>query len=622
MRDELFINGSPVDLDGKGITLDYKSNFLGDISKIQLSKSYSINLPKTVHNSLVFDNPDIPAYSSEFPYKFYKARYIRNGIEIISNGKALLMSSGDSYEVNLIFGLSSEFQEWTKNSTSLREIEDKGEYVIWGTSQIYARPGEGDVLFSIYDTGSDAMPPHPSVRASWLLDQVKPKGVTFQFPPDRQEFINKLLIPLTTREDSEKYSKSQSVILGADLARVDQSKGMRLFFTNTSFRDSYYIDKIFGKTEGLKIEGIKIKVENLNLSLIMDLSLHFRTANNVSVDQTDIKLILFNNEGEEIVSIQSDSATYLFPDPEYPNYNIHNITFNRDMSLNNIGNKGKVIYFKVLSGHGAILENPGSGNIRITPSVSEIAPRRDGATDGRFPIMPNLPDIKAVDFVKALCSMAGVFPVYNHTNTNIVRFTSIDELIGNKTKALDWSNRLIEVRRGEPKSISFRLSDFSQVNKLNYKEDEAVSDKNGTLFVDNETIEYKKDIFNLPFAASEGTQIVQYRRNADDPTKIESVKVQPRIMLEMNRGGRSGLTFAGLEFRTLIERHYSTYQKLIRKPVVIKDQFNLNEVDLKTLDFTIPVYIRQYGRYYAIVSIQANPSGVCECELLQLPTIK
>lgn len=619
MNDELYINGSRVDTDGKGITLDYKSNLLNDISRIQSSKSYTINLPRTIHNRIVLDNPDTPAYSSAFPYKYYKARYIRNGIEIISDGIALLMSVSDSYELNILFGLPTEFQEWAKNSISLRDIEDKGEYLIWGTNQAYARPGEGEVLFSVYDTGSDTMPPHPSVRASWLLDQIKPKGMTFQFPADRQEFINKLLIPLTTREDSEQYSKSQSVLLGFDFAKLDTSKGMRLFFTNTPFKDAYYIDKVFGEAEGLKIEGIKVKVESLDLSLDMDLALYFRTSNNVTIDITDIKLIIFNTAGEELTSIQSDSATYLYPDPEYPNYSIYNITFNRDTSLNSVENKGSILYFKVLSGHGAILENQGTGNIRVTPSVSEVSPRRDGATDGRFAIIPNLPDIKAIDLVKALCSMAGVFPVYSHRNTHVVRFTSVDEIISNKSKALDWSDRLNQEYRGKPKSISFRLSDLSQVNKLNYKEDEAVADKNGSLFVENETIEYEKDIITLPFAASEGTQIIQYRRNAD---KIDNVKVQPRIMQEINRGGRSGMTFAGLEFSNLIKQYYSAYQKLIRKPVVIKDNFELTEVDLKTLDFTIPVYLRQYGRYYAVVSIQANHNGVCECELLQLPTIK
>ena len=39
---------------------------------------------------------------------------------------------------------------------------------------------------------------------------------------------------------------------------------------------------------------------------------------------------------------------------------------------------------------------------------------------------------------------------------------------------------------------------------------------------------------------------------------------------------------------------------------------------MKELDVKVPVYLGQYGRYYALISVKSEDTGVCECKLLQL----
>ena len=51
MTEELYINGEAVDLKpDAATTLNYKSNLLGDISKITSSNSQTIQCPKTTRN--------------------------------------------------------------------------------------------------------------------------------------------------------------------------------------------------------------------------------------------------------------------------------------------------------------------------------------------------------------------------------------------------------------------------------------------------------------------------------------------------------------------------------------------------------------------------------------------
>ena len=61
MKDQqLYIDGVLVDIDDKTkITLDIKSNLLRDISKLTSNSTYTVKLPKTVHNQRIFEHADI-----------------------------------------------------------------------------------------------------------------------------------------------------------------------------------------------------------------------------------------------------------------------------------------------------------------------------------------------------------------------------------------------------------------------------------------------------------------------------------------------------------------------------------------------------------------------------------
>ena len=82
--------------------------------------------------------------------------------------------------------------------------------------------------------------------------------------------------------------------------------------------------------------------------------------------------------------------------------------------------------------------------------------------------------------------------------------------------------------------------------------------------------------------------------------------------------GYSTGTFDGLHWNTLIGEYYNTYQNAVKSPVVVSELVRLDELSLRDLDVAKPVYLRQYGRYYAIVELKAPSNGVCECKLLQL----
>ena len=45
---------------------------------------------------------------------------------------------------------------------------------------------------------------------------------------------------------------------------------------------------------------------------------------------------------------------------------------------------------------------------------------------------------------------------------------------------------------------------------------------------------------------------------------------------------------------------------------------NVTKIAKKSADMTTPAYLAQYGKYYAILSVTAENTGIANVELLQL----
>ena len=59
--------------------------------------------------------------------------------------------------------------------------------------------------------------------------------------------------------------------------------------------------------------------------------------------------------------------------------------------------------------------------------------------------------------------------------------------------------------------------------------------------------------------------------------------------------GLAMLAFDDLDFTTLLSKYYSTLSRLLNSAITITEQIMLDEYDLKSLDYSIPFYLRQYG---------------------------
>lgn len=619
-NDLLFIDGELVDLDDSTkITLNIKSNLFTDLSKIVSNNSYTIKLPKTVRNQKVIKHADLPACSTDYPRKYHSARYIRNGVEIIPNGKAVFMSGADSFEVALIWGNISLLSGIVGSDKTLNDLKDSYPeyYTIWkrefSNYQDSANFIMADMNMGVrnYDSKNYV---HPCVRAGWILERIsQDSGINFLFPNNIMDsLINRLLVPMLTKkgkgeDDNNQFGISYEYDNGT---RPNHNYGYVLSALASTYKKTDYLETVDPYKE--KYAGMKILKNNTKIHIRGRMFFNFVRAEMPNPRFVAYKVV--DGAAEEVfsvsyISLERKGNQDWFVSFEYDDYTT-------------LLDAGDVIYF-AFADTGFFTNSWGSTTfvIGLLAFIEDTNVFEDGVSDGYYPIISNLPSVKQIDFLKALSAMSGTFAVVKNETT--IQFVSMDEVISNKGKAIDWTRKVVaSYQDNKPKTISFSLDGFAQKNIYKWKEDSSVSGSyDGYIYVNDETIEVSKDSVILSFAATDMRvdkayiPIYEYGDN-DEVGKLG--KVDPRILLEINNNGKSKATFSGLGWSALLSKNYQSYQKVVRNPVIITEKIEISDIDLKELDVTVPVYLGQYGRYYALISVKAEDTGVCECKLLQL----
>lgn len=602
MRDELYIDGTKVDMGESGVSLEYRSNILMDISKIVSNFSYTIKLPKTKNNLRLIECAHIPSAVSSFPYLPHVGTLLRDGVQIVDGANVVLMSVSDTIEIALSWGNATGFSKIIEFEGNLDDL-DYGidDYVFW---RYDISPDEDAPIMNYgFRSTEKHVSYHPVVSAKWLLDRIQSQfGVNFLFPSDKQDILQLLKIPLLKKEDAQKHVDANRVLLTLNgLKKTDGAlRVYQLMFYGlvSSYYVEYYSDSVL-------ISAFKPKFNNMQLNYSIDCKLIYVGSAYKNGGYLDI---VDADTGEIIDQVNAFEVI----DRGNENYECH---FKKDLSLEPYD---KTIYISTtVSKTGDDSVSLVSGSITLEAKVSEVG--ADIGEYNKFFTIPNLPSIKLIDFIKSIAYMLGVFAVPGDNND--IRFISFDTVIENKSNAVDWSGRVLFNDYGDvARNISYQLNDFTQKNWFRYKEDDNVTENyDSFIAVENRALDYERDAVSLPFSACDTlggvASIPMYSYNDDGELEYDS-GMNPRIVL-YDSETRSGV-FYPLRWEELIRQHYASYQEVVRQPKVIKELVLLSAPELAVLDLLKPVYIRQYGSYFAIVKVKTKENNICEVELLKI----
>lgn len=591
MKEELYIKGESVDLGDSEITLNFKSNLLGGISKITASNSYTITLPRTNKNIRLLDFPDVAGHESYMMRDYFNAEYYRNGVKLFDAKAVLISCSEDGFNVALTWGMSEKFIQLMNDDKSIQEFADMA--LPWNSSTTYDNGLVDGQLSHGYirhnagidvDSNRDKIFIHPSVNCMRLLEEIASYyGLTMDWGSYKQ-YIELLYLPLISQKASSKYNFFEANITGtldSDIKYVKFTQINRVDGINISNTETY---------------GDVVRIYETSLDWELDILIYTNKHNTLNV----VELAFYSN-AQYIKSLQISSndiglcaykGVIPFDITEYSNITIR-IRINNGALLGIIKS-----YIKIFS--------------EDVQSVSY---------NQYYPIGSNLPDISVVDFIKQICWLFGLFAIKNTG----VSFISVNKIIDNRDKAVDWSKKLVPTG-WTAKETSYTFGDFAQKNYFRYEENENAKSADGYMVVQNKTLDHEKDLAKLPYTAGGDNgdmRAVPYFKWSEDGTTVELEDCGDRIMqlvISFDSQGKEDarLDFSDLKFQNRVSRFgLSSYQDLIKSPFVIKDTFRLTEIDLKNLDYTIPVYIERYAAFFAIISIKSQ-GDYSECELLKL----
>lgn len=619
MKNELYIDNKAVDIDDNtNITLNFKSNLFTEVSKIVSNNTYSIKLPMTVRNRKVIEHAHLPACSTRFPRINHKGRYLRNGVEIVSDASVTLMEVSDTIDVAMAWGNVSAFAEIVNGDRTLQDLSygmvENEDYIVW-SKELSNSPRLPWLSYGFKNDEPNAWF-HPAVSAKWILDKIsKDSGVKFVIPESRQGFVERLVIPLLTRNDAQKQMETGIInLVCATLVSRIGAEDYRILFVlqNTN---NYYIKTVSGTGSLEEKYTFGIVANLVYMVLTLDGKIEFTIDSSHISGNVTFKVLL--NGKLELLSVAPKELRDVGNGQSKISFIFDGIETVENDSSGNVD--GDIIF--VIQGIDSVLDITDlSGEIKITPKADvRVSTNSDTDINSHYFYVPNLPDIKQIDFIKAISSLCGMFAI---PDSDGIRFITMDEIVANKSKALNWTKRVVaSYPQNRPKLLSFSLDGFAQKNIYKWKDDEE-GDNDGIIYVDDKTLDEEEEVITLPFAASEikssrtgpYTEIPLYSYNENGELEYNDNLI-PRLLVMENQ---TIATFEGMDWVSIIATQYKTYQEEVREPKVITELIEIPDYELKKLDMSVPIYLGQYGKFYAIISIKAEKTGICECKLFQL----
>lgn len=603
MTEELIIDGQHVDLgEDSDITLELKSGLFVDFSKLSFSFSYTIKLPASQQNRRIFDDPGNPAHQSSKTRRYLPARYYRNGIDLLGSCQVVVMrETPEDIEIILLPSYGAALKAWSESGETLQDLPLPT--IAWrnGPTADFATPETSrEIFFGHYDSG---LPPttnpfkavgavsHPVVSFRRLLNEINLRHKCFGTLRDHDgATLDTTMLLASTRKPSllmECASGSQASVLNV--------------FDGIDWEWRQGWDPVV--TENYGGDSIKVPASG-KLGILLNLkpqdgyevgpSVPFR----IKTPSFE-KSYFFTKDENGVEYCSANEILDLTPD--------ETVTF----TFRGSGNTFGVTYY------------PYDTNL---PAAALYNPHEHIVlkNQNEFPVALNLPDIKQVDFLKGVCALLGLVAYLDRDG--LLNLAPYEDLLDH-TGARDWTDKIT----GEPKEVKHAMANYARSNVIRfekYENDYNLEQYNLVLSVDDATLEPSADLAKLPFSASAQlskavARHYSYTSQYNNETKeydytLEDVDITPRVFGWESKDGGRYLNFIDYLAGDKMAQWYAKYQKVIKKPTIIKVGVRLSEIDIASLDLHRPVYLSQTGQYYSVLSIRYTPGAISEAELIQI----
>jgi len=650
---QLFIDGKLADLgDNTNVSFTIVSNLLKGAADFAGNRTLTVTLPATVHNRTIIRQAQVVQVGGDFAYTFHNVDYWRNGVQIIKGGTGrLTATSPDTLSIAIVWGVRTAVDALLGSDKSLASLATPAYIEFHNDPQVtdYADALVDDVFYAAMDTEmhyeantfyhthvvvggqvydyTEERPAsallHPSVRMNWLLNLMQSQyGAVIDWD-DAAIDIDTMIVPLvekipndTTYNNGYRATMVEPETMGGlagNFIRFTTSHPSAIIATQsdppevrlvcaTSFKGliRYSLVCYINEADLIRNYPIYRLADGYRLGLRVGGAWHWCPILPENMAFTADKIVA----GKLTVYVTGYLSV--------------------EMSAGDGNTPPDDISMRIGPVHNGILNPEIASDLHVTGGplyVSEIIGTENEVQPGQlYPVQGNLPDIKPIDLVKFLAAVTGVFPVQASTADTLVMRPVAD--VFDFSRAVDWSGRLLSITsRPVAKNNAYALDGWAQKNWFRWKEDDTVlGDYDGSIDVDDETIDVERDIITFPFAATDGNNVPMYKKevNYGEVTETKYKDVEPRVMQMTEGGDGEAVAYFDMDMKRILAERYGHLLATMQRPVVITETIRISDVELSQVDETRAVYLRQHGAYFALLEMAVKQGGTADVKLLKL----
>jgi len=646
---QLIVNGKEMILsDQTRIGITYQANNIGELQNRQGTFTNTFKLPIVRENIEALELVNQMTSSTLLPYKKLSATYIENGIEIIGNGVATIVSVDSNFiNMNIVSGnvdlleaigditvgdlyLNDQIFPWNIDVAVL--LRSGTAYLVYPL--VNFKTDEENVLNG--NTTADIRDMLPCCNVQLMFEKLS-DYIGFYFTGkylDSNEHKKMILTPsdLTIKEENLLLLQTSSIdTLGT------WSKLITTIHNATTNVDFYTLPTYNVSTGDFSGNSINVSNEiNGSLRFTSDIKVIFASSVVNITGQT------FNYEVTMVYQIVDDLGSIVAEYTETPQYVTSfpaTLNYVADINTGNIlltlprtySTRIRLICPAVLGDTNITVKaNSPNSKFTFTPSgkITHL-------TDTNF---SDLYRMKVKDVLKDILNLRGVI-IQTNGYTKNVQFNYFDDLISNKSNAIDWSDK---VQNGI-NVLSFQFGNYAQKNWLRFKERDDVTKELGDYYftVGNENFEAEKTVVKLVHPATEqeskylGYNIPRVKAFDSDYSwnkpdwRILQLEVQNTSFNVAYTDGtttinkNTSIPFARfIGFDKTVPEFYEALAGILDNTKAIKIPIKLTALDISTLDFTIPRYIHcpdiGVDGYFYINKIENYKGDITLCEFVRL----
>lgn len=624
--EQIYIDGQLFELaDDGGIELVFQSPLFTDLDSIVSNRTNEVRFPLTAHNRRAMRLAGLvsPESSELYEYRKHTASYWRDGVHLFDGSATLLSWSSTDVSFVLTWGNTEAFQKLF--DTQLQALQsDTGiaeRYVPFGDTGQRTPLGQYYPANLSFGVGALAVPyAHPSLQVDAIMQAIEQyvgvSGLSDNLWGD-------MVVPLLTKNTDREANIVQAPHLteGNVHRVIDLMAATNRFWLALGGNDTDYINMasngwIFDVSQ---YNNLTILINDYVARLTTnDAYISAAYSGNIVVFATDAD----GNNGVQIAEIATTANSWR-NDTKYGQlFRVSGVEQTLDVS------EYAYITIRVaISTTRVSVEDTltfDTIDMHIIPDIDEaqeVVYTGDSAVLN-YPLFTNLPDWSMGQFVKNLMKIKGLFA--NVKSSTEIEFVSVSDVYDNRSQAYDWTARLLDA----VSEISPTFGDYAQKNTLQYAEDDTVKGNyNGTLIVDNTTLDNENELLSVDFAGTDKEvngnviytiPIYSYGGEGGDAIEYDG-GLTPRILNVKISEGISALeVYFNLSFEELVATVYADYQSTILRPRVLTVDIYIEPRELATLDLAVPCYFEQLRHYYAIMSLTTKEGNRATATLLQL----